>query len=414
MTPRPDIILISLIRWDNPFSSTGISLAREFSRQGRVFVIDHPFSIKDILVHFNRREIRERMRPLVLGKGIFRQVEGFHDNLALVTPGITLPVNGLPPGKLFEKLRRFNDRRVWQAVRRILKEFQVRDFLLVNAFDPAYLLHTPSDLKPLLRIYLSVDEISHAPYMKRHGEILEKRQMEAADIVLATSSELQSRLGKISPGVALLPNAADTELFGTAANQDLPCPRELEGKPRPLILYTGNLDRSRVDFELLRKIAAVHPDKTLVLVGPVEEKVRTEEGLDRFPNILLVGSRPLKDLPAYLRQAGCAVIPFLKNGFTRGIYPLKINEYLAAGKPVVSTSFSADIRGFGAVAYLAEDHPDFLRQISIALDRDSPEKVAERIRVARSNSWSARVDQFWQLVDRSQAGRGHAAQLVLQ
>ncbi len=406
------MILISLIRWDNPFSSTGISLAREFSRQGRVFLIDHPFSVKDLLLHFNRREIRERRRPLILETGIFRKPEGFGGNLVLVTPGMTLPVNGLPPGKLFERLRKLNDRKIWNAIRRIIREFQVKDFLLVNCFDPAFALEIPRDLRPLLRIYQSVDEISHAPYMQRHGADLEKRQVEASDIVLATSSELQRSLGKISPGVALLPNAADTELFATAVNQDLPCPPELAGSPRPLILYTGNLDPNRVDFELLREIATVHGDKTLVLVGPIEAKVRVAEGLDRFANILLTGARPLPELPAYLKQAGCAIIPFLKNGFTRGIYPLKINEYLAAGKPVVSTTFSSDIRGFGAVAYLAEDHQAFLLRISQALEQDNPQRVAERIRVARSNSWSARVEQFWCLVDGSRAGRTPAAQLV--
>jgi hypothetical protein len=94
----------------------------------------------------------------------------------------------------------------------------------------------------------------------------------------------------------------------------------------------------------------------------------------------------------------CALIPFLCNTLTASIYPLKINEYLAAGKPVVSTGFSDDIRSFADCIYLAENPGDFVRLVGEALAENDPEKTRRRIEVAESNTWEARIRQLQDIV----------------
>jgi teichuronic acid biosynthesis glycosyltransferase TuaH len=411
MERRPDIIMISLMRWDNPYSSTGISLAREFSKNGRVFIIDHPFTLKDVMGHLGRHEIRGRIKGLLLGKRMFLEPEGYDNNLILVTPRATLPINWMPDGKWYERFCRLNDRVIWKAVRKIIRTYQVHKFILLNSFDPSYGISIPADIHPMLKIYQTVDEISHAPYMERHGAGMEKIQVREADIVLATSQELAARQRKYTDKVFLLPNAADTELFSKALEEGLPVPKELMHKPHPVIVYTGNLDRSRVDFGLLKLIAEENQDKTLLLVGPIENSVLEEEKLDQFPNLILAGPKHLEELPAYLRNSDCAIIPFLVNPFTKGIYPLKINEYLSAGKPVVSTAFSADIRNFSQVAYIGSDHRAFLQLIDRALKENDPGKISERVRVSKENSWVSRVVKFWEIVDQHVAGRTASIQV---
>ena len=93
------------------------------------------------------------------------------------------------------------------------------------------------------------------------------------------------------------------------------------------------------------------------------------------------------------------LIPFLKNTLTKSIYPLKINEYLAAGKPVVSTAFSDDIRTFPNLIYLAENEQSFIDQISEALLENNPTWVQQRIDCAASNTWEARIRQLWETVE---------------
>src|SRR5690606_26971458 len=102
---------------------------------------------------------------------------------------------------------------------------------------------------------------------------------------------------------------------------------------------------------------------------------RWKEGL---PNLVFAGSRKPEELPAYLRQFDCCIIPYLKNTLTRSIYPLKINEYLAAGRPVVATRFSEDIYAFRPVAEIADSHDAFLDAIDTAIADNSTERQKER------------------------------------
>ena len=154
----------------------------------------------------------------------------------------------------------------------------------------------------------------------------------------------------------------------------------------------------RIDYSLLKKVALAHPDKTLLLVGPVNSPEPKKIGLDQLPNVVLTGSRSLQDLPALMQHMDCVLIPFLANRLTRSIYPLKINEYLSAGKAVISTSFSDDIRSFADCIYLAENHDQFVQYIGEALAENDPALTMRRMEVAHCNTWEARVQQLWELV----------------
>jgi glycosyltransferase involved in cell wall biosynthesis len=103
-------------------------------------------------------------------------------------------------------------------------------------------------------------------------------------------------------------------------------------------------------------------------------------------------------LPAYLQHFDCCIIPYKVNKLTASIYPLKINEYLAAGKPVVSTHFSDDIYTFRDHAFIAETHDQFIRMIDVAIEENNSTKKIARIAAAQANSWEKRVKEFWDIV----------------
>jgi len=117
------------------------------------------------------------------------------------------------------------------------------------------------------------------------------------------------------------------------------------------------------------------------------------------PNVIFTGGKNLYELPAYLQHMDCTLIPFLCNTLTKSIYPLKINEYLAAGKAVVATNFSEDISGFKEDIYLADTEEAFIHQIDAALTPQTDEQIQKRIDCANSNTWTARVSQFWKIID---------------
>ena len=94
----------------------------------------------------------------------------------------------------------------------------------------------------------------------------------------------------------------------------------------------------------------------------------------------------------------CCIIPYRRNTLTASIYPLKVNEYLAAGKPVVATAFSEDMLAFSDCVYLAREHEEFIRLIDEAINSDDAQKKALRIETAAENTWEKRVQEFWAML----------------
>src|SRR5204862_8086484 len=133
---------------------------------------------------------------------------------------------------------------------------------------------------------------------------------------------------------------------------------------------TGSIEY-RSDFELLKKVALHHSDKTLVFVGPVQTEEHKTVGLDKLPNVMFVGPKHITELANYLQYFDCVLIPFRKNTLTKSIYPLKINEYLAAGKAVIATHFSEDIYSFRDVAYVVDTDEEFIQTIDRAIVENS-------------------------------------------
>jgi len=396
MYPKYDLIIFTLSRWDAPISSPSLSLAKEFSKNNRVFYIDHPYSWKDFTKLYNKPEIKARKKALLFRKNIYTKSKE-SDNLTFVTPGISLPINFLPGGKFYNLLSKYNDHIIFSTIRRIIKDFNIKEFVFINAFDPFFAIEFPSDIKPLKKVYQSMDDLSQVAYTAKHGIKLEEAIIKAYDITLTTSRELRRLKSQFSDKVFLHPNAADVSLFRKSADEVLPKPKEFETINKKVIGFTGNLEE-RTDYELLRKIAEKHSDKILLLVGPFGNDEYKTVNLDKIPNVIFAGSKNIKDLPAYLQYMDCLIIPFKCSILTKSIYPLKINEYLAAGKPVIATHFSEDIYSFKDVAYIAENHDEFINYIDIAIAENTEEKKQERIKATLQNTWTARVDAFWKIL----------------
>lgn len=394
-----DLIIFTLSHSNAPFSSTIFSLAKEWARTNRVFYIDHPFTIKDFISRPNDENIKKHRNALLFGKDIYSHIANTPENLTIVTPRLALPINALPNGKGYESLSRLNDRILFSTIKQLLSDYNVKNFVFLNSFDPFFGRYFPDHFNPLLYIYQSVDDISQEPYIARHGVRLENEIIaQYAHLTLATSQALVQNKQRISPHTYLLPNAADISLFRQALEKPLPRPDELKNVHNKVIVYTGAISELRIDYALLRYIAQRHADKTLLLIGPYHANEIAQHGLDELPNIIITGGKHIKQLPAYLQHADCAIIPFLMNMLTKSIYPLKINEYLAAGKPVVTTPFSDDIIAFGNIINMTASPVQFSDYIEKAIQSDTPLAQLERLQVAENNSWAKRAQQFWDII----------------
>lgn len=395
--PKLPIIMLSMSRWDGPFSSASISLAKEFAKNNLVFYIDNPFTLKDIGRLYKQPEIQSRKKALFFGHDIYKVIDPSLKNLIGVTPKFAIPINWLPASKIYDAFSSFNNKVIIETIRNIKKDHNIKDYILFNSFNPFYGHDLPKDIKPAIKIYQSRDDISESEYVNKHGVKLETKAILNADVSFATSIGLVKKLSKNNKKIHYLPNAADIDIFKDVY-KPLAKPKELLNIDKKIIIYTGNICH-RIDYELLKKIAADHHDKIVLLVGPISNKQFFDYNLDKMANVITTGPKPINALPSYLKYSDCTIIPFHCNELTKSIYPLKINEYLATGKPVVSTNFSEDIASFENVIFLSKNHEDFLSGINNALNEDKDQLKAEnRVAIAESNTWSARVDLFWSFV----------------
>jgi teichuronic acid biosynthesis glycosyltransferase TuaH len=395
-----DILIFALSRWDGDYSSTSYSLAKALSQHTRVFYIDNPFTIKHFYKTRNTPQTKRRKNALLWGKDIFTKPDANHPDLTAVTPKLVFPINWMPAGFWYDTFSKVNDQIVSKAIDQTCHAFGIKKYLLINCFNPHFGKHFSLKQKPFLNIYYNVDDISQGPYLNKHGVALEAAAMKKADFTLVTSSELKNLSTKHAKNVFLLANAANVNLFQKALREDLPVPEEIRLIPasKKIICYVGNICY-RLDYDLLKKIASTHPDKILLMIGPFAVDTYKSSGLNKLPNVIFTGKKDLSELPAYLQHVDCCIIPFLCNQLTKSIYPLKINEYLSAGKPVVTTAFSEDIRSFSRVIHVSHTHTDFVRNIDRALTTDSPDLQQERMFYSANNNWTDRARQFIGIVE---------------
>ena len=169
-----------------------------------------------------------------------------------------------------------------------------------------------------------------------------------------------------------------------------------ERTSKPVIGYLGTVD-DRIDVDLIKYLSDIFPNSTIRFVGRIlSERVFSE--LQQYENIEFTGPQAPEELPVLLRSFDIGLIPFVKSTFTKGIYPLKINEYLAAGLPVVLTEF-ADLEEFNDIASICSTHHHFAEAVRRELMADSFSRRERRQKEAEKNSWKSRVVELTTILE---------------
>lgn len=396
------IVMTSMSRWDGDFSSASWSLAKTFSKSQLVIYVDYPFTLLDYFRERKKPSVAQRSPALLWGKESMKPLPQYGKNLYALTPPLMLPINWLPKGNIYDFFSRWNDQRLQKSILKGLKESGEKEFIFFNSFNPLYMSHISPGFGAKAYVYQSRDNIrALEPYLRKHGAGNEIKAIKQADLSLATSKLLQKDLTRLSgKKVAYFPNAADFGLFKKAYTAKLPEPTGLKDLPRPIIGYTGNICH-RTNYNLLKNTCDQHPEKSFVMVGPRNHWGHTDIDLDKIPNLHFLGPKKIEALPNYLARFDLLILPFLCNDITRSIYPLKINEYLASGKPVIATPFSEDIQSFEGLIRLEDDHDKFSQAIEEEIQDNSEEKAKKRFEAASKNTWEGRIDLFWKLLDQT-------------
>jgi glycosyltransferase involved in cell wall biosynthesis len=216
-------------------------------------------------------------------------------------------------------------------------------------------------------------------------------------LVFATTEPLAKRHRPTNPRTYLVPNAADYAHFSRAAKRSVAA-EELNGLRRPVIAFAGNLTAGKVDFSLLRTLATERVEWTILLIGPADaEAERFLASLTSLPNVRWLGWKPYEELPRYFAGFDVGLCPYRASPYMRSVFPLKVYEYLAAGKPVVASG-TPTLRGMEPDVVLTEGPESFVGAVESALDRSSVEDRDRRMALAARNTWESRTERLLGLI----------------
>jgi glycosyltransferase involved in cell wall biosynthesis len=327
------------------------------------------------------RDLRRIARRVRTGLAGARERDGVH-----VLSPLVLPLHGSSIA------RRLNARLLPALVGRAARRLRFERPILWGYVPQAEALLARLD--PSLVVYHCVDDIAAQKGVDAASfRAAETRFAARADLVLASAPLLAQRMRTLNDHVLYAPNVADTERFAAALEPGAVDPA-VAALPAPRVVFTGAVVETKLDFVLIAELARLRPDWSIVLVGPVGAGDPSTDvtPLRAEPNIHLLGLRGYEELPAVLRGADAAIIPYAVNELTSSVFPMKVYEFLAAGLPVVATPLPS-LAEVEDVAIAAD-----ARSMAAALDRlleeDSPEARRRRSTRAASHSWDARLAEI--------------------
>jgi teichuronic acid biosynthesis glycosyltransferase TuaH len=387
------IFILGATKFDGPDQSTSFNIARELSKNNFVYYIDYPITWKDYFNKKNNKLIQVRKQYFSpFSDGI---VSSEYDNLKIIISPPLVSINFLPEGRVYRSILRINEFLIRKRMKMAIKKNKIKDFIYINSFN----FHYPriaDSLKPALSVYHCVDPMI-IPYDMKHGIISEDELVLKSDLVICTSRMLYEEKKKQNLNTYFIPNAADIEHSSKALEENLTVNQHLNGIARPVIGYAGSIER-RFHYELIREVINANPDKNFVFAGPLMPEFVPEWFL-KTPNLHYIGRLPFQDMPGLIKGFDIAIIPFKKDEVSRTIFPLKLFEYLGAGKPVIATDFNPDLEEFthGMVSF-CKDATQFMNAIEEILKTDNPHLKQARISVAKENTWEKRGEEIAELI----------------
>jgi len=217
---------------------------------------------------------------------------------------------------------------------------------------------------------------------------MEEKLLRQADLVFATSRKLFEDKKKYNPNTHYLPHGVDFALFNQAQNPETKIPDDIARIKPPIIGFFGLISPDWIDYDLVEFLAEAHPEWSFVFIGKIDDEIPT--AILQLKNIHFFGPKPYPELPFYLKAFNVAIVPFVKSELTHYCNPIKVKEYLAAGKPVVSVDLN-QLHELNSVIEIGVDYHDYLARTEKALREDDPEKIESRINYVKNETWAGRV-----------------------
>lgn len=358
----PDLVCLSHLRWNFVYQRPQHLLSR-FAKQRRVFFFEEPI--------FSDAPTRLKITP-------------GEDNLFVAVPHISHQDRET---KNVEAIQR-------EMLDRLFAEREIKDFVLWFYTPMAF--GFANHLEPEAIVYDCMDELSAFKFAPPELLENEEKLFRKADLIFTGGQSLYEAKKNRHKRVYAFPSSIDAAHFRQARTVTEE-PDDQKSLANPRLGYCGVIDE-RIDIELLGKMAKIRPDWQFVMIGPVV-KIR-EEDLPRGANIHYLGAKDYKELPKYLAGWDVALMPFAMNESTKYISPTKTPEYLAAGKPVVSTPIRDVVRPYGEMklVHIASTAEEFVAACEAALQENSVERIEKADEFLSQTSWDKTFSEMADLI----------------
>lgn len=286
----------------------------------------------------------------------------------------------------------------------------VKDIASIAAILPNYIKNKTipigwfysASFSPLLEkinfetlVYDCMDELSLFKGAPVHLIDQEKYLMAYADIIFTGGKSLYQSKKQHHSNVYCFPSSVDRAHFAKAVN-GIEIAADIAGIPSPIVGYYGVIDE-RIDLQLLHETSKKMPNVSFVMIGPLA-KIEDAD-LPKEKNIHYLGMKSYNELPAYLKAFDIAIMPFALNDATKYISPTKTLEYMAAGKPIISTKITDVVRDYSDSVKLIENADEFCSAIKTLADQKNLLTIGWHYdAILEKTSWDATVDKMKSII----------------
>ncbi len=395
MIKNRDIIVYGLQPWDLNIASTCKYTAIEMSKHNRVLFVNPPLQRSFAIKHKDKPEVSKRLK-IIKGEQLDLVQEG--ENMWVLYPRtIVESINWIKSPSIFNFFNKMNDKRFGKKIKEAADKLNFSNYILFNDNSMINGFYLKEILNPSIFIYLLRDAVIHVAYHKRHGTRLQPQIIAKADFAVTNSDYFAEYAGQTNSNSFMIGQGCDLTMYNDDDGK-LEVPEDLKAiTKKPIIGYVGFLTTIRLDIEVLVHIAESRPDWSLVLVGPEDDDFKNSK-LHELENVYFLGRKDPDQLAAYIKGFDVALNPQKVNIITDINYPLKIDEYLAMGKPTVATK-TTFMAYFKNECYLPSTKEEYVTEIDKALKEDSDELRKMRIDVAKSHSWENFVSKIYKYIE---------------
>jgi len=395
--PDP-IVCVSDLFWDEHWSSEQQLMSR-LSKRCRVLYVERPVSPFSFFT---------KSSDAPTGRQIWRWLKG-----GIRAESSTLTILAPPPVLPFRFVRFVNAINEWirlRSIKRALKKFGGRTPVLwIYAPEAGRLVGKSGES---LSIYYCADDWAEwCQWWNRASDIRARENELGAkvNLVVGTSTKIVKRWNQTRRDAILVSNGADVASFRAALDPDLSVPDELALIPEPRVGFIGYVD-GRFNSVLYEAVATARPDWSFVIVGPLDERTQDMSRLRQLPNVYFLGKCSHAEMPAYLKGFDVCTIPYICSALSESIFPLKLFEYLAAGRQVVASALP-ELQQFTKYIRIADSPQEFLRALEQSLS-DPLDQAS--MTFLHANSWDAKAELLWgkilsELEERSQRAQNGEA-----